>query len=77
MVTERLLQKKVEQSYRVIEEAFHKYEPEKMAVMFSGGKDSLVMTRLVFDVIEENGYDQPYVVLSDPVPFQENEDYLR
>lgn len=68
---------KVERSYEVIEEAFERFESGKAAVMFSGGKDSLVLTRLVFDVIEKHNYEQPYVVVSDPIPFPQNEEYLK
>lgn len=65
----------VEKSKEIIREGFEKFN--RLASAFSGGKDSLVLTRLVLDVVEENGYEQPIFLVSDPLPFEENENFVR
>ncbi len=69
------LEEKINLSKRVINKAFEKFG--RLAATFSGGKDSLVMTRLILDVVEEHGYEQPIFIVSDPVPFPENEEFCR
>ena len=69
------LEEKVRLSKHIIAEALDRFE--RVAAAFSGGKDSLVMTRLILDVCEEEGYEQPIFIVSDPVPIPENDEYVR
>ena len=62
-------------SKQVIEEAYNRYN--KLAAAFSGGKDSLVMTRVILDVVNENGWEQPIFIVSDPVPIPENNEFIK
>ena len=62
-------------SKQIIEQAFEKFN--KLGSCLSGGKDSLLMTKLVLDVVKENGYEQPIFLLCDPIPFKENEKFCK
>lgn len=62
-------------SKRIIEQAFNKFN--RLGSCLSGGKDSLLMTKLILDVVEENGYRQPTFLLCDPIPFKANEAFCK
>ena len=62
-------------SEQVIKEAFEKFS--NLGSCLSGGKDSLLMTKLILDVVKENGYEQPTFLLCDPIPFKENENFCK
>ncbi len=61
---------KEKKSKEIIKEAFERFD--NLGLFWSGGKDSTVMLYLVLDVIEENNFEEPYVVILDPIPFEEN-----
>jgi len=71
----RVDEAKIEFSKQIIVEAFEKFK--RIAAAFSGGKDSLAMTRLILDVCEEYGFEQPIFIISDPIPIPENDDYVK
>ncbi len=46
-------------------------------VCCSGGKDSVLMSYLILEVCEEEGLRQPYFLLSDPFPIEENKEFCK
>ncbi len=56
------LEKKVEKAEEVIKEAYEKFEPEEMAIAFTGGKDSTLLLWLVKRVCDKNNYEMPNVM---------------
>jgi phosphoadenosine phosphosulfate reductase len=54
-----LLDKKVEDSKKVIREAYAKYDPDRMAMAWTGGKDSTLLLWLVKELCEEAGWKLP------------------
>jgi len=65
----------VSTAVNVIYAALDKYEVT--CVAFSGGKDSTVMARLVLDVVEREGFEQPIFLLADPIPMRETVEYVK
>ncbi|MBD3155377.1 MAG: phosphoadenosine phosphosulfate reductase family protein [Candidatus Aenigmarchaeota archaeon] len=53
------LEQKVEKSKEVIRQAFEKHGSDKIAVAWTGGKDSTVLLWLVREVCKEKGYQLP------------------
>ncbi len=72
---EKMLKWKVEKSKMIIEQAFQKFK--NLGLVASGGKDSTVMLDLVMEVINERGFEQPWVLLADPIPFEENVEFCK
>ena len=66
---------KEKQSKKIIKQAFEEFE--NLGACLSGGKDSSVMTKLILDVVKENGYEQPVFLVCDPIPFKESEEFCR
>ncbi|MCE9614326.1 MAG: phosphoadenosine phosphosulfate reductase family protein [Lentisphaerae bacterium] len=58
-MSEALLKKKIADSEKVIREAFQKYPAEKVAVSWTGGKDSTVMLWLIRTVCLADGHPIP------------------
>ncbi len=56
-----LLLKKVEDSKKVIREAFDRFEPQDMAITWTGGKDSGLDLWLIRQVCAEDGLEMPVV----------------
>lgn len=48
------LEKKIEKSEKIIKKAFSIIEPQKLAIAFTGGKDSTVMLHIVKKVLKNN-----------------------
>ncbi len=69
------ISKKVEKTKEVIREAYEKFN--NLAIVVSGGKDSTALLDVLMKTIKENGYEQPWVLLSDPIPFPENEEFCK
>ena len=59
MVDKAMLAKKVEDSKKVIREAYEKYPLENMAVAWTGGKDSTVLLWILLEVCKEDGKKPP------------------
>lgn len=54
-----LLDKKVQDSKKIIREAYQKYNPNKMALAWTGGKDSTLLLWLVREVCQEEKWMLP------------------
>jgi phosphoadenosine phosphosulfate reductase len=68
MVTEarkKELQEKIDKSKEVIRQAFEKFDPEDLAVTWTGGKDSTLTTWLVKQVCDEDNIKMPKVMTID------------
>ena len=59
MADAKLIEKKVADGKKVIAEAFGKYPLDKLAVAWTGGKDSTLVLWLVREVCNEQGIDLP------------------
>ncbi len=59
------LEEKIEQSKRVIKEAFERFGSEKMAIAWTGGKDSTTLTWLFREVCRETGKKMPMCMFID------------
>lgn len=53
------LLKKIEDSKKVILEAYEKYPLEKMRIAYTGGKDSLLVLWLVFEALKDTNHKMP------------------
>jgi len=54
-----LLDRKVEDAKKVIRDAYDRYDPDKMVVAWTGGKDSTLLMWLIKEVCQENGRPLP------------------
>jgi len=59
------LDEKVEQSKKIIREALERFGPEKMAIAWTGGKDSTTLTWLFREVCKETGARMPVCMFID------------
>ena len=59
------LEKKIEKSKEIIKKAFEKFEREKIAVAWTGGKDSTLLLWLVREVCKELNIDLPKIMFID------------
>lgn len=60
-----ILQKKVDDSKRIIREAYERFNPEHMTVAWTGGKDSTLLLWLIREVCEETARGLPNCFLID------------
>lgn len=63
--SEDILNKKIEDSKKIINEAFTKFRPEEVAITWTGGKDSTLGLWLIQQVCEEKGISLPVVFTID------------
>jgi len=56
---EKLLEKKIRDSKKVIEEAFEKYDVDDLAITWTGGKDSTLVLHFIHEVCKEKGIKMP------------------
>jgi phosphoadenosine phosphosulfate reductase len=59
------IEEKIEQSKKIIREAMEKFGPEKLAVAWTGGKDSTTMTWLFRETCREMGVGMPKCMFID------------
>lgn len=59
------LDEKVEQSKRIIREALNRFGPDRMAIAWTGGKDSTTLTWLFREVCKETGIRMPVCMFID------------
>jgi len=72
------LEDKIEKSKKVIREAFSKFDPQDLAVTWTGGKDSTLTTWLVKSVCDEDGTKMPKAMTIDEGDsFEEIQSFLK
>lgn len=72
------LEQKVEKSKEVIKQAFEKYDSDKIALAWTGGKDSTVLLWMVKEVCKENGYKLPKCMfINEGHVFEEVRDFVK
>ena len=73
-----ILNKKIEDSKKIINEAFTKFKPEEVAITWTGGKDSTLCLWLIHQVCEEEGISLPVVFTIDEYDsFDEIETFIK
>jgi len=73
-----MIEKKIEDSKKVIREAFDKFKPEELAATWTGGKDSTLTLWLIRQVCEEDGRPLPTIfTISEFDVFTEIEDFMK
>jgi len=73
-----MIGKKIEDSKKIIREAFAKFQPEELAVTWTGGKDSTLTLWLIRQVCEEDGRPLPTVfTISEYDVFTEIEEFMK
>lgn len=66
---------KVKHAELVVSKAYRRFG--RLALSWSGGKDSTVMLHMVLGYARRHGLEEPLVIASDPIPFPETEEYCR
>lgn len=59
------LEKKIKQAKKIINQAFKKFPPEKMALAWTGGKDSTLILWLTLAVCEQDNFPLPKIMFID------------
>ncbi len=59
MTKKELIEKKLNDSKKMVEEAFQKYDVDKIAIAYTGGKDSTLVLHIVSEVCKEKGFKMP------------------
>jgi len=74
----KMLNKKIDDSKKVIREAFEKFKPEELSATWTGGKDSTLVLWLLRQVCEEDGRPLPTIfTISEFDVFIEIEDFMK
>ena len=74
----KIINKKIDDSKKVIREVFTKFKPEELAITWTGGKDSTLTLWIIRQVCEEDNRPLPTVfTISEHDVFTEIEDFMK